>query len=276
MAPLAVGLQGTIDLPNGGMVVAAFAVAVIVAVIVIAIVIVDRRGLELDVDGKALKFSVRRRAPSDAKELRYKAAMQRLGDLEQGLAALPNATEAALARWFTNFCENTAWVLSVGTHLHYRIALWSDDDSDTTILRKVALHGFDRNDTRMEQLDRASTVAGWCANNGKPYYVRDTEKDDPVFRPRRSKPSYRSLYAVPLGTWAVLTADVDVDEGFAEDQTELIERFGRLATTAATLAAPPAMAAATSGGDDPSGHADVESVYIDDGRIGAAEEGGQP
>lgn len=105
------------DMPNGGMVVEAFAIVVVIVVFVIAAVILDRRGLDFEVDGKALKVGLRRRVQDGGRSLRYKAAMARLGDLEQGTAALPGATEQALARC-TFFCENIAWVLAVGTHHH--------------------------------------------------------------------------------------------------------------------------------------------------------------
>jgi hypothetical protein len=247
----AIFLQSTPDLPNGGLVVAAFAIAAIIASFVIGVVILDRRGLDFEVDAKALKVGVHKRSNDDARTLRYQAAMSRLSDLEQALAALPGADEAALGRWFTYLCEHLAWVLATGTHRHYRVALWLDDEGDPVNLKRLALHGFDRNDPRMAELERETSVAGWCVKNGKPHYVRDTQADL-IYRPRRSEPPYRSMYAAPLGNpdpWAALTADVDVVDGFAPDQIDLLERFGKLATTGAAIAA----RGATPAGDDPSG-----------------------
>ena len=242
-------IVGIAQLENGGWLVAAFSIVVVIVAGVIGAVILDRRDLEFSVSAKPLGVGMRKRRPGSdqAKNLRYAGAILRLGDLEQALTALPGADEATLGRWFTHLCENLGWLLALGTTTHYRVAIWSDDDSDTTILRRVALHGFDRNDARMQSLERATTVAGWVVANRRDHYVKDIT-NDLIYRPRRSDPAYRSMFAAPLGDdqpWGAITIDADVVDGIQPDQQELVHRFGKLATTGASLAAGPGPAAAT-------------------------------
>lgn len=118
----------------------------------------DRRGVDLVVDLKALRFEHRKRLdPDQTRELRYQVAMARLEDLEQASVAVVKAPDAELdarlGKWFTYLCENLAEVLSAGSHTRYRVSIWTDDPSNATHLRLLAQHGFDRNDPRMDQVD---------------------------------------------------------------------------------------------------------------------------
>ena len=113
--------------------------------------------------------------------------MARLQDLEQAFVAIVRAPEvereARLASWFAYLALNLGEVLSVGGTTRYRVSIWTDDESDAQYLRLLAQHGFDQNDPRMEQLERATTVAGWCVANRRDHYVRDITSDA-IYRPR--------------------------------------------------------------------------------------------
>jgi hypothetical protein len=175
-------------------------------------------------------------------EKMYKAAIARLTDLEQGLAAIVDADAPDLERtvqnWLDFVCQGLEMVLSAGNNANFRIAIWTDDESDPPYLKGLAYCGFDRNDPKYAKLPRATTVAGHVVDHKNDHYVPDVSKDA-VYRPRTNKPAYKSMYATPLGPdddpWAVMTIDAPALDGLNEERRELVRRFGSLATVGATI-----------------------------------------
>lgn len=172
----------------------------------------------------------------------YGLALTRLTDLEQGLVSLVEADAVELEEraedWLDYVCEGLARVLGAGNHADFRVAIWTDDEPDREFLKGLAYCGFDRNDPKYAKLPRATTVAGWVIANRQDHYVPDTD-NDPIYRPHKHRPNYRSMYACPLGTeddpWASMTVSAPALDGLSEERRALVRRFGDLASVGARI-----------------------------------------
>lgn len=224
----------------------ALALLLIVAVVgaAILLLVLNRTDRELDITIKPLHLGTHARhaEPDRGRELMMDAALARLQDLEQAVVSLVEATDEEIderaERWFDYVCEGLAFVLAAGTHRRFRVAIWTDDETDHDFLRGLAYHGFDRFDPRYEKLARTESVAGWVIANKREHYVPDVQQD-PIYRPRSSKPTYLSMVATPAGPesdpWAVITVDATEKNGLDEDRRALVHRFGVLATVGARI-----------------------------------------
>lgn len=217
----------------------------IVTICVVALLLtLHKTDRELDVGVKPIRFGTHPRKTADRRtEKMYAAALARLNDLEQAVVSIAEADVAELERvtqdWLDYVCAGLAAVLSAGNNAHFRVAIWTDDESDRDFLKGLAYFGFDRHDPKYEKLPRATTVAGHVVANKQEHYVRDTD-DDPIFNPRAHKPTYKSMVATPLGLdvnpWAVMTVDAPAKDGLSEERRQLIRRFGGLASVGARIA----------------------------------------
>lgn len=224
--------------------------ALVVLVIAIAVglsvvlIILQKTDRELDIGFKPARFGTKSRSPvvDRTTEALLATALARLEDLEQGLNALVEAPDTDLERrgqiWLDFVCEGVASVLAAGTHHRYRVAIWTDDESDPEFLKGLAYHGFDRNDPKYEKLPRSTTLAGWAVSNGREHYAPDVATCE-LFRPRTHRPTYKSMVASPLGPeskpWAVITVDAPELNGLDEPRLQLVRRFGVLATVGAGI-----------------------------------------
>ena len=173
----------------------------------------------------------------------YAAALGRLNDLEQAIVSLAEADTAELDRvtgdWLDFVCAGLATVLSAGNDAHFRVAIWTDDETDPEYVKGLAYFGFDRHDPKYEKLPRATTLAGWVIAHRQDHYAPDL-KTCTLFMPRSNTPRYKSMYAAPLGSeadpWAAITVDAPALDGLSEERRALIRRFGSLASVGARIA----------------------------------------
>lgn len=194
-------------------------------------------------------------------ELRVRAArvaLEQYGEVAVALEVLINADaasiEAAAREWFTTLATRLGNLLrEQGDHL-YRVAIWLDDPTDATHFIAVGHGMFHKNDRNMDRLERQYTIGGLAfTSRTRDYYCRDT-RTDPMYKPRDTvPPSYRSVYAIALGSptdpWGVMTVDAKQANGFPDDARWLIQLFGELATLGAISwyekVTPPASAGGT-------------------------------
>jgi hypothetical protein len=212
--------------------------------LVIVLLTLHRTDRELDVGLKPLRVGTRPRQTADRRtEKMYAAALARLNDLEQAIVSIVEADTADLDRrtqdWLDYVCAGLASVLSAGNNAQFRVAIWTDDVDDRDFLKGLAYCGFDRHNPKFEKLPRATTVAGHVVANKQEHYVRNTD-EDPIYKPRAHKPTYKSMVATPLGSdedpWAVMTVDAPSVDGLSEERRLLIRRFGGLASVGARIA----------------------------------------
>jgi hypothetical protein len=123
--------------------------------------VLDQTNRDLDIGLRPLRFGTRSKALQDrSTEKMYSAALARLNDLEQAVVSLVEAKPAELEErtqhWLDFLSEGLATVLSAGNAAHFRIAIWTDDQTDPDYLRGLAYFGFDRHAADYEKLDRAT------------------------------------------------------------------------------------------------------------------------
>ncbi|MDQ3871126.1 MAG: GAF domain-containing protein [Chloroflexota bacterium] len=221
------------------------ALAAIFLSLPVVLIVLNKTNTDIELGVKPLRLATRarRRAQDDSRDLLTSAALARLNDLEQALVALAEADadeiDEVAGNWFDLLCEDLAFVLGIGTNQRFRIAIWTDDETDPAYLRGLAYYGFDRNDPKYDKLSRLGTVAGWAVANRREHYARDVA-NDAIYLGRTGPARYRSMVAVPLGApddpWAVMTVDAEERDGLDETRRALIRRFGSLASTGAALA----------------------------------------
>jgi hypothetical protein len=240
-----INLTGEITLP----LLAGFAglVLVVTVCLVILLAVLHVTDRELQVTLRPMFFGTTARKPAPAAdrhvEKMYNAALKRLDDLEQALVSIAEADVAELERvtgdWLDFVCEGLATVLSAGNNAHFRVAIWTDDEGDRDYIKGLAYFGFNRHDVKYEKLPRGTTLAGWVIANREDHYAPDLDLCM-LFRPRSSKPRYKSMYAAPLGSegdpWAAITVDAPAPDGLSEERRALIRRFGSLASVGARVA----------------------------------------
>lgn len=168
-------------------------------------------------------------------------ALERLADLGQALVAVaeaPSSDERTRREWFQYLLEGLSGSLARGNGDHFRIGIYTVAGDDPN-LHVLAQHNFDRSDARLKTLERRTTVAGWVVENGEPHYVPDVNRDS-IYRKRKTRPSYKSMYAVPLGPpetpWGAMTIDVNRADGMTDTQQEIVRAFGDVASLGASLA----------------------------------------
>lgn len=222
---------------------AALLIAVIGVVVVAVLLTLHRTDRELDVARNPFRVGTRPRRELDRQnEKMYNVALQRLQDLEQGLAGLVEADLANLdevgADYLDYVVEGLASVLSAGNAAHFRVAIWTDDETDPEYVKGLAWFGFDRHDPKYEKLPRATTLAGWVIAHHEDHYAPDVNACQ-LYRPRTSPPRYRSMYAAPLGPaddpWAAITVDAPALDGLNDERRAIIRRFGSLASVGARI-----------------------------------------
>jgi hypothetical protein len=227
--------------------------------------------LDITIDFRNLNFGVRQQLdPDRARELRLTAAADRISDLTGGISAIAAATADALERttevWLTMVCEGAVAALACESHVTYRVAIWTDDETDRENLRRLVQHGFNR--LKTVTLPRDRTLAGEVVRTGKDHYCADVT-DCAGYIPRDLQPGHKCMYAIPLGTpenpWAAMTVDADQIDALDESQRAIVQWFGEVASAGARTAddvraAVTTRAAVTEPVADPSHHSNGPDV----------------
>lgn len=231
-------------------VVAAVAVGVVMVILAFAIgmrmllTTLHETDRELEVGIRPLRFGTRQRTLGIQADLLATTALARLSDLEAALVSLVEASDTELEsrgeHWFDFLCESLGAVLAVDRNYRFRIAIWTDDETDPVDLRGLAYFAFNRHDPKYEKLNRAESLAGWAVAHRTSHYAPDVSKCT-LYQKRKTDPTYRSLFVVPLGPqhdpWAAMTVDAEPIDGIDEPRQALITRFGALATVGARIIA---------------------------------------
>lgn len=194
--------------------------------------------IEFDPDKKLPRvFARRKREIAQAS-----VAFERLAEVGKGLRGVVEATEAevdgALDTWFRSLCMSVAWTLATDNDEIYRVAIWTKDSTDPDILRALAWHMMPDHKTSWKTLDRNTSLAGLAMRTKQTYYSKDVLNDPEYKRrdPSDPDPSYRSIFAVPLGDdepWGAMTIDARAKDGFTEQDRQIAVQFGGLSTIGA-------------------------------------------